>query len=61
MTNNSRDLISTPIKKIISAVFDKYKKNEKNFHVNVNFRCSDFTQKLAVLLIAYIELKFRIS
>ena len=31
------------------------------FHVNVHFRCSDFNQKLAVLLLAYIELQFRIS
>ena len=39
-----------------SRVFEKIKKNP----VNVIFRCSDFNQKLAVLL-AYIELKFRIS
>ena len=32
----------------------------KIFHVNANFRCYNFNQKPAVLL-AFIELKFRIS
>ena len=45
-------------KKIVIAVFEKIKKNRKIFHVNVNFRCSDFNQKFAVLFLAYIVLKF---
>ena len=49
----------TNLKKIVSAVCEKIKKKRKIFHVNVDFRCSDFNQKLAVLLLAYIALKFR--
>ena len=38
-------------KKIVSAIFEKIKKKRKIFHVNVNLRCSDFKQKLAVPLL----------
>ena len=49
-------------KKIFSAVFEKIKKKKRKiFHVNVHFGFSDSNQKLAVLLLAYFELKFRIS
>ena len=50
----------TNLKKIVGAVFEKINKKQKIFHVNVHFRCSDFYQKLDVLLLAYIGLKFRI-
>ena len=43
---------------------DKYtnlKKKWKISDLNVDLRYSYFNQKLAVLLLAYIELKFRIS
>ena len=44
----------------MSRFWEKQKKR-KIFHVNVHFRFSDFNQKLAVLFLAYIDLKFRIS
>ena len=53
MTNN------TPVKKKSLKSFLR-KSHRKIFHVKVNFRCSDFNQKLSELLLAYIELKFRI-
>ena len=37
----------TNLKKIVSATFEKIKKKEKIFSENVNFRCYDFSQKLA--------------
>ena len=51
----------TNFEKKIGAVFEKKKKKRQIFHVNVHFRSSDFNEKLVVLFIAYIELKFRIS
>ena len=40
--------------------FWKNRKKRKIAHVNVHFRFSDFNQELAILLLIYIEPKFRI-
>ena len=46
------------LKILRSRFWENQKKKKKIFHVNVHFRCSDFNQKLAVLFLAYIELRF---
>ena len=49
------------IKKKPLMLFLSKSKKQKIFHVNVYFRCSHINQKLGVLFLAYMEIKFRIS
>ena len=47
--------------KIRRSRFWENQKKKKIFNANVHFQCFDFNQKLAVLFLLYVELKFQIS